>query len=108
MPKYSVVWSKEAQERLDEIHFYISNTAKSDIPADKFILKLIDRTILLATFPFSGQAEPHFAVAGKERRYLVEGDYKIIYRIVEDKVIITDIFHTSLNPQRLTKRDKNE
>lgn len=106
MPKYKVVWSQEAQKRLDEIHSYISGIAKSDRPADKFILKLIDKTILLGTFPFAGQTEPHFQAAGKARRYLVEGDYKIIYRIEADKVIITDVFHTKQNPDKLTGREE--
>ncbi len=108
MARYKVEWTPFASQCLSEIYFYISNREKSEVPADKFIRKLVERTDQLTTHPFTGQAEPHFDSAKKERRYLVEGNYKIISRIEKDTVVITDIFHTKLNPHKLTKRDVDD
>ena len=90
MARYKVEWSPFASQCLSEIYFYISNREKSEVPADKFIRKVIERTDLLATHPYIGQAEPYFEARKKERRYL------------------SDVFHTKLNPDKLNERDAED
>lgn len=106
MPRYRVEWTEIALERLDEIHKYILTESQSGAVADKFRLKLIDKTQILETFPFTGQEEGLLASRGLEARYLVEGNYKLIYRIDSNKVMIMDIFHTKQNPEKLISRNK--
>jgi len=108
MPRYKIRWTPFASKCLQEIHSYITSEAKSETPADKFILKLIERTDALKMYPYIGQGEPMLEAIGQSSRYLVEGNYKIIYQIEKDEVIITDVFHTKQNPIKLTKRGKKK
>ncbi len=108
MPRYKIRWIPFALKSLQEIHSYISFEAKSETPADKFILKLIYRTDALEIHPYIGQAEPMLEAIGQASRYLVESNYKIIYQVEESEVIITDVFHTKQNPIKLTKRGKKK
>jgi hypothetical protein len=36
-------------------------------------------------------------------RYLVEGNFKIIYRIVDDIIWVTDIFDSRQDPEKMFK-----
>ncbi len=38
-----------------------------------------------------------------EFRYVLAWDYKIIYEILDNKIVIIDIFHTSRNPIDIKK-----
>ena len=87
----------------DEIHFYILHEAGSASPADRFVNQLFDRVDQLATFPESGQVELSLSKKGLNCRYLVEGNYKIIYEYLEklSLVIILDIFQTTQDPDKI-------
>ena len=63
------------------------------------------QTDLLIHFPESGQKELLLQKMGQNSRYVVEGNYKIIYEYyqTENNIIITDIFHTKQNPINLLK-----
>lgn len=106
MKRYKIEWSPFALKCVNEIYFYISDKAKSDLPAENFIARLFERVEILETRPYVGQSEPHLEESGIDGRYLVEGDYKIIYRIEEDKISILDVFHTKQNPSKITRRAK--
>lgn len=36
-----------------------------------------------------------------ERRYLLALEYKILYEIVDDSVVVLDIFHTKQSPTKM-------
>ncbi|NBP67996.1 MAG: type II toxin-antitoxin system RelE/ParE family toxin [Cytophagia bacterium] len=86
-----VVWTDLAIEDLKSIHEYISKDSK--FYADRFVTKLIDRVDQLEKHPQSGRVVPEF---GKEDiRELIEGNYRIIYRIQMDFVGIARIHHSA-------------
>jgi toxin ParE1/3/4 len=105
MNSFLIHWTPFALERLDEIFEYIRHEAKSITPAQNFIQKILDRTDQLKRFPLSGAEEPLLVGTGQQSRYLVVNDYKIIYQLENKKVIITDVFHTKQNPEKI-KRNK--
>jgi plasmid stabilization system protein ParE len=39
-------------------------------------------------------------------RYLVSGNYKIIYKEVNEGILITDVFDTRQDPQKIILREK--
>jgi len=41
---------------------------------------------------------------GEEHRYLVEGNYKIIYKRVKEGVLITDVFDARQDPRKIQRR----
>lgn len=103
--RISIQWTPFALRCLDEIHDYIQYKEKAIEPADRLINALFERVDQLVDFPESGQEEPFLEEIGQKSRYLVEFNYKIIYEFDQEhsKIIITDVFHTSQNPDKMKR-----
>lgn len=75
-----------------------------EVPADKVneirdsILAKADK--LLAD-PYIGQQEEYLEHLGKGHRRLIEGNYKIIYRVQGEDIYITDIFDSRQHPSKM-------
>jgi len=106
MNKAELYWTPFAVKSLNEIKDYIEQETQSETIAANYINKLIDRIEQLKTFPDSGTEEQLLKRLKQNSRYLVEGNYKIIYQCKDNKVIITDIFHTKQTPVKIVKRNK--
>lgn len=90
---------------LNEIAAYISND--SPFYAALFIEKLIARTDILVNFPKTGRIVPELNI--KSIRELIEGNYRIIYRIVDKNLIhILTFYHSRrlLNKTEIKKTVK--
>ncbi|MBI2604557.1 MAG: type II toxin-antitoxin system RelE/ParE family toxin [Deltaproteobacteria bacterium] len=83
-----VVWTPLAIERLQEIDAYISENAPT--AAANFIELLFSRADSLAEFPYSGRIVPEFN--REDYRELIEGNYRIIYRIKVNVIEIETVF----------------
>ncbi|MBX2916065.1 MAG: type II toxin-antitoxin system RelE/ParE family toxin [Cyclobacteriaceae bacterium] len=86
-----IIWTDFAIEDLRTIHEFISKDSK--FYADRFISKLIDRVEQLEKFPRSGRIVPEFD--NDSLRELIEGNYRIIYRLEQDFVGIARIHHSA-------------
>ena len=86
-----VVWTDLAIEDLKTIHEYISKDSK--FYADRFVVKLINRVDQLETHPESGRIVPEFSK--EDIRELIEGNYRIIYRIKFDQVGVVRVHHSA-------------
>ena len=106
MTKVKIYWTPFALKSLAEIKAYIAQEAQSNTIAVKYVSKLIDRVEQLKSFPDSGAEEELLKRIKQKGRYLVEGNYKIIYQYQESKVIVTDILHVKQNPVKIIKRNK--
>jgi toxin ParE1/3/4 len=87
-----ITWSEIADENMQDIFDFI---AKDSIRyAEKELQKIVERVEVLSTFPLSGKIVPDY---GREDwRELVEGNYRIVYRILsEDSISIATIHHHS-------------
>ncbi len=69
--------------------------------ADKITNAIVEKTIILKHKTRIGQKEELFADKYQEIRYLVEGNYKIVYLIENDFIIISTIFDCRQNPTKL-------
>jgi plasmid stabilization system protein ParE len=97
-----IVLTDFAKRQIHSIYSYYKETASVEIA--KKIKKEIDNTILqLNNFPESGQAEEEMNRFGKKYRRLIAGNYKIIYRIEDDKIYITDVFDSRKNPSKMNR-----
>ena len=76
---------------LEDICNYISKD--SEYYAQMQIQKLVTRTDVLETFPQIGRIVPE--LKQKSIRELIEGNYRIIYRIVSKQTIHVLTFHHS-------------
>lgn len=55
----------------------------------------------LAQYPYSGPVEPLLKNLDHEFRYCIAGNFKIIYAIVPEGILITDVFDTRHDPSKL-------
>lgn len=104
MKKFKISWTPFASRCLDEIYTYVKNKERSEIPALKLIVRLSERVEQLETYAESGTPEALLKAIGQDSRYLLEASYKIIYEVKGNEIIITDVFHTSQNPVKITQR----
>ncbi len=93
-----VKWTKLAIEDLKGIYDYISRDSVKFAKIE--IIKLKIRTNILKRHPFAGKAVPE--MNNDIFRELIEGNYRIIYKIIDvEKIHILTIHHSARD---LTKR----
>ncbi len=84
MAKIIVRLTTTAFADLDEIEEYISRDSPSI--ARRFIEKILSRLSQLENFPNSGRIVPEFA--DESLRELIEGKYRIVYKLNAGQVIV--------------------
>ena len=92
-----VFWTETSLENLENIFDYLKHKVSLS-KAKKVVTSIIDRTIQLENQPESGAKEQLLKSRGKEYRYLIEGNYKIIYWIEEGYVKIATVYDTRQYP----------
>lgn len=98
-----IIWTEFAYKNLIEIYEYYKNVAGVSV-ALKIKNTLFTATKQLLKNPYSGQIENLLSILGNKHRYLVVGNYKIIYTLVEEGVLITDLFDTRQDPKKIIQR----
>ncbi len=86
-----VSWTKKSVKDLRAINDYIS--LDSSFYAARFINKLISRVDQLFKFPESGRMVPE--KNDPEIRELIEGNYRIFYRLRNEKITILRIHNAA-------------
>lgn len=89
-----VFWSANAIKSIQNSYNYIY--LQSPKNADLVVETLFDLGDKLNLFPEKNPIEPLFNL--KEIRFFPKWNFKIVYRIEEDRIYILDIFSTSQNP----------
>jgi plasmid stabilization system protein ParE len=102
MPNYGnsimkIIWTEFAISELKSIYDYYKWNVGITI-AKKIKTQIFASAKQLTKFPESGQIEENLLRLG-EFRYLVSGNYKIIYKQVTENIFITDIFDCRQNPK---------
>lgn len=84
-----VHWTARAEARLDAIHAYIAQ----DNPAAALHIaqQILRRSWQIATFPDSGRRVPDYT--REDVRELIEGNYRIIYRLLADHIDVVAVMH---------------
>lgn len=97
-----IFWTDKALFQLEEIFYYYKLKASLKV-AKKIVKDLVVQTIILENNPRSGHKEELLADRQNEFRFLVKGNYKIIYWIEEKSnlVYIASIFDTRQNPEKI-------
>ena len=86
-----IIWSEFAVEDLKSIHDYISKDSK--VYAGRFVEKIISRVNQLENNPQSGRVVPEFNI--ETLRELIEGNYRIIYKVNSDFIGIVRVHHSA-------------
>jgi plasmid stabilization system protein ParE len=95
-----IEWSEQAKEEAKVIFDYLVSVA-GKIRARRIVEKIYARPGILAKNPFGGQREWMLDGSPHEYRRLVEGNYKIIYRVDGYVVYITAIWDCRRDPEVL-------
>jgi len=69
--------------------------------ADKIRKSIFNATKPLLKYPYIGVLEENLIELKQDHRYLVDGNYKIIYRVINNVIYITDVFDCRQNPQKM-------
>lgn len=102
-----IEWTAFAFENLELIfHYYVSKS--NEKIAHKIRKQIIDSTKQLYQHPKSGQIELNLEHLNLKHRYLVSGNFKIIYREVENIILITDVFDTRQHPNKMMDEKRNK
>lgn len=95
-------WTEFAKNELREIHRYYSRKASPQV-ANWIKSEIFKKVKLLILRPELGQIELNLESTGLGFRYLVAGNFKIIYKSEGDDIFITDIFDTRRDPEKMKR-----
>ncbi len=101
-----IIWTDFASETLSEIYKYYKKSA-SDKIAKEIKSSIFSSTKQLIKQPKSGQLENSLKQLKEGHRYLVEGNYKIVYKTVIEGILITDVFDTLQDPVKINNPKRN-
>jgi toxin ParE1/3/4 len=97
-----IEWTEKSEIQLKDIFDYFSIEASPRI-ARKIVSKIIKRVSILETSPLAGPKEELLSNYPEDYRYLVEGNYKIIYWKKENLITIASVFDCRQNPTKIKK-----
>jgi len=95
-----ILWSDFALDSLKDIYLYYDQIAGKKV-AKKIKDQIFNSVKQLKKYPKSGQIEEMLIELDEGHRYLVAGNYKIIYKQVKEGILITDVFDTRQNPKKI-------
>jgi plasmid stabilization system protein ParE len=100
-----VLWTKSALASLYDIYKYYNENVSITIAC-----KVRDTILAVASqlekHSHIGQIEELLKEMEGDHRYIVKDNYKIIYKIQNDKLYITDDFDTRQDPDKIKERNK--
>jgi plasmid stabilization system protein ParE len=97
-----ILWSDTALAQLEDIFDFHKITANHAV-AIKLVKSIVQKTLILQSTPLLGVKEPLLSEKSFEYRFLVEKNYKIIYRFNDNLIRIITIFDCRQNPSKLRK-----
>lgn len=100
-----VFWTKSSLAALYEIYKYYKENVSAE-NARKIRKIILSATDQLEKYPRSGQIEELLEGVEGSHRYIVRNNYKLIYKIENNKVYITDIFDTRQDPDKIKERNQ--
>jgi addiction module RelE/StbE family toxin len=86
---YEVIWSPEAIEDVDSIGEFLARTSPNY--ASTVVSKLLEAARKLRSFPFAGRVVPEVGNEMIREKFIL--DYRLIYRIQDDEVLVIAIIH---------------
>ncbi|HVD97303.1 MAG TPA: type II toxin-antitoxin system RelE/ParE family toxin [Cytophagaceae bacterium] len=99
-----IIWTRTARTDLRFIFDYYKYKANL-FTAQKIKNACLDRVNILYQNPEAGSLDEFLEPLKENHRYLVEGNYKIIYKISSDIIFITGVFDTRQNPEKIISKN---
>ena len=97
-----IIWTAFAIDTLKSIVEYHKEVASLKV-AGKIRKEIFSSTRHLLKYPHSGQTELLLTDLNENYRYILSGNYKVIYKVNKNDIVITDIFDTRQNPTKINR-----
>jgi len=91
MKRYQVVVTSVAREDLRRLRAWIA--ADDPVAARRFVAALAEQIGHLESLPLRGAVIPEAELLGVSLRHLVFGDYRTVYRVEDDRVVVLRVLH---------------
>jgi len=88
-----IIWSRPALQDVKAIGEYIGRD--SIVRADLMVSRIIEASYRIAEFPLAGRPIPE--VKRPNCREVLIGPYRVMYRILGDRIRITGVIHGARN-----------
>jgi len=95
-----IKWTDLAKFQLKGIFIYHKSNVSEKV-AEKIRKSVVDAVHILYKNPLAGPTEPLLIKRNKNFRYLVQGNYKIIYWIDKEIIFIASVFDCRQNPTKM-------
>jgi len=102
-----IYWSRFAIDSLASIFEYYQKAAGKRI-AKRIKSGILKSTNYLLRYPKHGQIEENLIELGEGHRYIVRGNYKIIYKNISEGILNTDVFDTRQDHSKLIDTDERK
>ena len=99
-----ILWTKFALDSLHDIFIYYKENV-SKLVAQNIKNSILSCTWQLEKQPLSGSVEKLLINLEEGHRFIIRGNYKIIYKIQNKKIFITDIFDTRQDPESIKRNN---
>ncbi|MCZ6691268.1 MAG: type II toxin-antitoxin system RelE/ParE family toxin [Planctomycetota bacterium] len=90
-----IIWTPQAISDLEVIRAFISRD--SEHYGALVVRRVIESVTRLQAYPASGRVVPERGV--EELRELLWGNYRIVYKMAEDRVHVLTVFHGARTPR---------
>lgn len=90
-----IIWSSDALNQLEDIHFYIFFESKSLTIADKVVNTIFDSTKILKTQPEIYKLDKQKTNNDGSFRVYAVYDYALSYQITEENIYILRVRHNA-------------
>ncbi|KYG71636.1 plasmid stabilization system protein ParE [Roseivirga ehrenbergii] len=97
-----VIYTDQSIDSLEEaLEFVVEKQKLSPEQASSLKSSLLDRADSLVINPLKGQQEEYLKDLKEGHRRIIEGHFKIIYKIENEAVYITDFFNSRQSPAKM-------
>ena len=95
-----LVFTQQAITSLQEcLDFFPPEVASAKV--NEIRDRILAKADKLLENPYIGQQEEYLEHMGLSHRRIIEGNYKIVYRIEGEAIVITDIFDSRQDPEKM-------
>src|ERR1035437_2906480 len=102
-----VFWTKFALDTLHDIYEFYKNNA-SVLVANNIKESILLSTRQLKLQPLSGTIEVLLQHMNEGHRYIIRGNFKIIYKIQSQRIYVSDVFDTRQNPTKIYRNIESD
>ncbi|MGN7809288.1 type II toxin-antitoxin system RelE/ParE family toxin [Flavobacterium sp. 22076] len=95
-----IIWSSDALDQLEDIHFYIFFESKSIKIADKVVNTIFDSTDILKTQPGVYKLDKQKNKNDGSFRVYFVYNYAVSYQVTEENIYILRVRHNAQKPQK--------